>query len=86
MPKQGFSVIWKNTNKVILIGVTETYDGRYTKVQFVIHPSYYVGESFDNTYINSVYDAMDSVFNERLRYLNPEKHIRKEVNLLKSYK
>ena len=79
MPKQGFSLLWSipNDHKTILLGVTETMDGRSTKVRFAIHPSYYSGNDFRDLYITNIYGAMDEVFTERLKYLDKDKYFKK---------
>lgn len=51
LPENGFSVIWLKDKYVRINGVQTLKDGRdrkYSRVDYLIHPSYWLGENFDS--------------------------------------
>lgn len=50
LPKDGFSICWLKTKYVKILDVSDQEDKRgrkYSRVDFLIHPTFWLGESFD---------------------------------------
>lgn len=50
LPESGFSICWIRTKYVRIHGVHDLEDKRgrkYSRVDYLIHPSYWLGENFD---------------------------------------
>lgn len=68
LPKSEFSVKWERNNLVAIKGIRETADERKSIVTYLVHPSFWLGDSFGSMseYL-SIQDALDYVFTE---YIN----------------
>ena len=70
LPKSGFSVIWNRKHHFCRIaGVRETCDGRKSIVTYMIHPTYYAGESFQTIMHDTVFDAMNRCLTDNIKLL-----------------
>ncbi len=70
MPKAGFSVIWdKQDNFCRIAEVNPTSDGRKTIVSFLIHPNYWMGYGFNENTYNTIFNAMDICFMNKIKLL-----------------
>lgn len=64
LPRGKFSIIWDRTTFVKIGGIRDTQDGRKDIVRYFIHPSYWLGTTFEQPTYFTQQEAIDMVFNE----------------------
>lgn len=64
LPRGKFGIIWDRTALVQIGGIRGTKDGRKDIVIYFIHPSYWLGTTFEQPTYFTQQDAIDMVFNE----------------------
>lgn len=69
LPQHKFGIIWKCTDYVRIVGIRETKDKRKDIVTYIVHPSYWLGATFNDPVYRSSQDAIDMVFEEFIHLL-----------------
>ena len=70
LPQYGFSVIWEKKDPLIrLHKVREIKDGNRVKtiVTFAVHPTYFMGASFEHCSYGTTQDAIDEIFTNYIK-------------------
>ena len=64
LPQYGFSVIWVDEALVKIHKVREIKDGNRIKtiVTYAVHPTYFMGASFEHCSYGTTQDAIDEIF------------------------
>lgn len=69
MPRYGFSVIWAKEPLIRINEVRDTKDGRKCIVQFLVHPTFFMGKDFKNPTYNTIQEAIDEIYTNYLKIL-----------------
>lgn len=69
MPRYGFSVIWAKEPLVKINNVWNSKDDKKSIVQFLIHPTFFMGKDFNNPTYNTMQEAIDNIYTNYLKIL-----------------
>lgn len=70
LPKYGYSVIWDRQHPFTRIaGNRYSADDRKSIVTYLIHPTYYAGESFSSFAYSDIYTAMNKCLEHNIKLL-----------------
>ena len=61
LPKAGFSIMWRRDAHVHISKVRNSMDGRKTIVRYMVHPSLWLGESFNTPKYACLQEVLNSI-------------------------